>query len=214
MTKLPAYPTWRLTTKRPKKAKPGDEKKPKAFAITGMEPTHSTESMVDHIHSRIERARELMEAAGGPLQEAQAKKGPKVTIYVQGPAGDFAKREAYLVSLHMMPAGKPFLKFIPKRGKKTQAIGLSAYGEGTWLMVEGWGHPNPESLYDPGTERTTGQVTTMRGRYRSRDPRWVEDFWSQIGDRIKGKTIASWRGRKLKILKPNLIPEKEEGSYG
>lgn len=131
-------------------------------------------------------------------------KGPKVTIYSKGPAGNIIRTEGLLTAIHNS-AGWANVAFIPK-GARREAMIMSYYSP-FWMVVEGWGHPEPQGLYDPATERGSGEVTSMRGRYRSQDPRWEKDFYNSLFDKLKSKIIAVHKEGKTKIVKPNLVPE-------
>jgi hypothetical protein len=64
------------------------------------------------------------------------------------------------------------------------------------MVVDGWGHPEPDGLFLPATRSETG-CEVARGRYRSCDPSWVGDFLASAGAELK--PIAMYRDRVLQI---------------
>jgi hypothetical protein len=163
----------------------------------------------------MSRLRELLETRGGYLEEAQkASKGPKVTIYSQGAFGAIDKVEGYLAGVRGHGKGSApgaMVDYVGKRGRKVRTV-WSMYSPFI-MVVEGWGHPDPESLYDPATA-TGGEVTTMRGRRRGTDPGWVDSFLAGPGKKLKSKIVAIFKDGKLSIKKPGVIPKSQEESEG
>ena len=64
------------------------------------------------------------------------------------------------------------------------------------LVLDGWGHPDPDSVWDESTRRVEGVITVVHGRYRSFDSRWQGDFDAKIGAYVaegRGKILADYR---------------------
>ncbi len=115
----------------------------------------------------------------GIHEAAAPAKGEKITIYMTGVAGAITKREGFLKS-----ADRNGITYFPPKARKHAAMVMSYYAP-FWMIVKGWGHPAPDSLFLPPEAGDTPGVTTQKGRYRSSDPRWVEDFFSGPGKHLK-----------------------------
>ncbi len=71
-----------------------------------------------------------------------------------------------------------------------------SYYSSFWMVVEGWGHPEPHGLFLPATQSETG-CEVARGCYRSCDPSWVGDFLAGAGAELK--PIAVYRDGALRM---------------
>jgi len=161
-------------------------------------------------HGIIESEDHLSEATG------EAAKGPKVTIYHKGRGGNILRSEGTLASIWEMPSGSN-VGYIP-RGSKKEDMVMSYYSP-FWMVVEGWGHPKPEGLYDPGEGQTEvgvaphwgpfsiGSVSTGRSRRMSTDPAWVTNFYNGLFEKLRAKIIAVYKDGRLAIVKKSLVPE-------
>lgn len=96
----------------------------------------------------------------------------KVTIYHKGPVG-IGKIEAARVT----EISEHGVTFVLRRGRRPHM--LMSYYTSFWMVVAGWGHPEPDSAMVPLP--SAPGVTVSRSKYRSCDPRWVSDFMEAIG---------------------------------
>jgi hypothetical protein len=113
--------------------------------------------------------RGLVVAIVGGFQLAAAMvKGPKVTIYSKGPAGNVVKKEGFYSD-----ANTGGVTFVPKRGRRETMI--MTYYSPFIMVVMGWGKPDPEGIWGETIQSGPG-ATVQKGRYRGTDPRWVGDF--------------------------------------
>jgi hypothetical protein len=103
--------------------------------------------------------------------------GEKVTIYFKGPAG-ISKKEGVL-----QYADKHGVSFIPKRARKPATI--MSYYDPFWMVVKGHGHPDPGSNFNEPEAGATPGVTVQKGKYRSTDPRWVDDLMAGAAKGLK-----------------------------
>lgn len=98
------------------------------------------------------------------------------TIYFQGGYG-MVKMEVSKLSVELKPYAQydkaVHVEFVP-RGKR-KARGFVQSYRPSLLVLEGWGHPDPDSAFLPPTDQGDG-VATLVGRYSSCDPRWQGDF--------------------------------------
>lgn len=115
-------------------------------------------------------------------------RGNKVTIYCKAPGGCIARTEGYFVRVeeHNCPGGGADVVFI-KKGGRLECTVMSFYSS-FWMVVDGWGHPDPDSLF-LAAERSESGVETARGRYRSCDPRWIADFFAGAGRGLKPRAM-------------------------
>jgi len=125
--------------------------------------------------------------------------GPKVTIYFKAVLG-IGKKEGIV-----QYASKHRVQFMAK-GARTRASVIDSYYSPFFLVVAGWGHPEPDSMWDPAKTSTSGGVTTQHGRYTSTDPRWVDDFLSGPGKGLKPLAML----KDGVFTNPGNIPEGPE----
>ena len=86
------------------------------------------------------------------------------------------------------------VEYIEPRQKRARTF-VDSYKPSV-LVLDGWGHPDPDSAFGP-EEQTAPGVTLSKSRYSSCDPRWQSDFDAKIDAYIaeKGaKVIADMRG--------------------
>lgn len=129
-----------------------------------------------------------------------AKEDPRVTIYFKGALG-FGKVEGRLLSII-----KGGVQYTPRQGSKPRMLGNYYYP--FWMVVEGWNLPDPSAVGYETPQAVPGGAT-RKSKYRSTDPKWIEDFMKEIGNKLKAKAIATQRSGNVKILKKNLVPSTE-----
>lgn len=113
--------------------------------------------------------------AASYLRRLAADRMP-VTIYLKSALG-VSQLEGYLTEVHS-PGG---VSYVPKRGRKERMI--MTYYSPFIMVVKGWGHPDPDSPWQHVSENE--ETVVQKGRYRSVDPRWVEDFLLGPGKALK-----------------------------
>lgn len=118
----------------------------------------------------------------------------KVTIYHKGAAGNILRTEGHLVRIDARETGGADVVFVKKGGRHEVAV--MSYYSSFWLVVDGWGHPQPDDLFLPARETVTGCMVA-RGRYRSCDPAWVQDFMRSVGADLR--PIAMYRDGALQV---------------
>lgn len=106
--------------------------------------------------------------------------GTMVTIYAKGVLG-IDKLEGRLVSVSAHE-----VVFVPARCKRARV--LMSYYAPFWAIVEGVGHPAPDSAWNAPTTSDNG-TTTQTGRMRSTDPRWVAEFRQGAGRELKFRAV-------------------------
>jgi hypothetical protein len=111
----------------------------------------------------------------------------KVTVYVRSEFGMGVKRiEATRLSVEVGPYAQYLsgikVSLLPKRMRRMRGF-TQAYGP-SLVVLEGWGHPEPDGMWDPAKERSEGDVTTSEARYSACDPRWQSDFDAKIDAHI------------------------------
>lgn len=103
----------------------------------------------------------------------------KATMYVRSEFGMGVKKvEVTRLTVEVKPYAQYergiHATFLPKRMRKLRGL-TQAYGP-SLVVLEGWGHPDPDGMWDPATLKSDGEVTTQRARYSACDPRWQSDF--------------------------------------
>src|SRR4051812_40171661 len=98
----------------------------------------------------------------------------KVTLYLQGDlALGLRKVEATGLTVEIRPCAQyqaaVHASFLPKRARRLREISPQT-SRPLLLVLGGWGHPDPDGLWDESTAMDSDSVTTVRGRYRSCDP--------------------------------------------
>lgn len=100
---------------------------------------------------------------------------------------------------HAQYAAAVSFYFVPK-GKRTERFHVET-SRPCAVILDGHRHMDPDGLYDEGTRKTEGTVTTIRSRYRACDPRWQSDFDAKLATYVaegKGKILADFRGHDSK----------------
>ncbi len=105
-----------------------------------------------------------------------------VTMYFRSEMGfGMVKIEAKSCTIEVKPhaqyAAGIYVEFIPK-GKRKARCFVQAYSP-SLVVLDGWGHPDPESPWEPVVERGNG-VSVQVGRYSACDPRWQGDFDAKL----------------------------------
>jgi len=121
----------------------------------------------------------------------------KVTIYSRSEMmGNIIKIEAHLVAhgrkRYAQHHNAPFMTFIPKRKRigRTLHKGYDPY----FIIIEGWGHPEPGSMWLPTDH--SGSLPVKRGKHSGCSPNWVKDFEADLGAYLasdKVTVIADYR---------------------
>lgn len=120
-----------------------------------------------------------------------------VTLYTRGDGslafhGNVHKIECRSLTIRVGPYAQytnaVTVEFTPKGKRRARTMTQT---RADILVLDGFGHPDPDSATVPTVAHTPG-VTVERGRYRSCDPRWQGDFDAKIApyaDRI----VADYR---------------------
>lgn len=105
----------------------------------------------------------------------------RVTVYLMNSLmGNIQKVEARLVDHGRKPFAQytdaVYVHFIPKGKRKVRGYteGYKPYV----LILDGWGHPDPDSMF--GEVDNSGPVPVATGRYRAFDAGWTRDFEAKI----------------------------------
>ena len=114
----------------------------------------------------------------------------KVTLYVRSEFGmGVRKIEATKCEVEVKPYAQYergiFVTLLPKRMRKMRSF-VQAYGP-SLVILEGWGHPDPDGMWDPATKRSDGEVETQQARYSACDPRWQADFDAKLDAYLREK---------------------------
>lgn len=120
----------------------------------------------------------------------------KVTMYFQGMLG-VSKVEATTCAVEVKPYAQytrsVHVEFVP-RGKRKARSFVQSY-KPSLLVLEGWNHPDPDSMFLPAEDH--GDVMVAHGRYSACDPRWQGDFDTKIAaylERSSAKVVHDFRG--------------------
>ena len=99
------------------------------------------------------------------------------------------------------------IDFVPNGKRKASRLVETSHPSA--LVLDGWGHPNPDSMWDESTRRIKGGVGAVEGRYSGFDPRWQSDFDAMIAKYIAGNprvvVLADYRRHNAH----NAIPSPE-----
>jgi len=124
----------------------------------------------------------------------------KVTIYTSSEFfGSFHKYVGKLIDFgtrkYAQYDNAPFVTFIPSKKRKARQI-LKSF-QPMILILEGIGHPDPETIW--GGSKKENDVTVTQSKYSSFDERWSSDFDSLIDKYIQESgvnVIADYRHTK------------------
>lgn len=119
----------------------------------------------------------------------------KVTMYFGSDFGmGIVKIEATRCDVEIKPyaqyAAGVFVEFVPKGKRKPRAF-VQGY-KPSLVVLEGWGHPDPESPWEPAVERGNG-VSVQQSRYSACDPRWQGDFDAKLGAYLEATAADAGR---------------------
>lgn len=137
----------------------------------------------------------------------------KATLYRRGDfLGAIHKIEVRAISVtrekYAQYASAVHVEYIEPRQKRARMFVDSH--KPSVLVLEGWGHPDPDSAFGSEEQAAPG-VTLSRSRYSSCDPRWQSDFDAKIDAYITEKgarVIADMRG--VNTYEP--VPTPAEGA--
>jgi len=119
-----------------------------------------------------------------------AVKGEKVTIYFSSPMGAIDKVEGYLSSV-----SEHTVDFVPKRGRNEATI--MSYYTPFWMVVKGWNLPAIKTTAWRDVRQEKG-VMSATSKYTAYDPRWISDFMTAGGKKLK--PMAIYHNRKLRTF--------------
>jgi hypothetical protein len=121
----------------------------------------------------------------------------QVTIYTSNGSimGNINKREGKLDSFrfgkYAQYPNALFVRYIPKRRRSVYEMTVTPISSSMdVLILEGWGHPNPDGIWDKSTSRSgVAGVTVTEGRYSCFDSGWQKDFDSMIDKYISENNV-------------------------
>jgi hypothetical protein len=124
----------------------------------------------------------------------------KFTMYFNSGLGmGIVKIEATRCEVEVRPyaqyAAGIYVEFVPKGKRKAREF-VQAYSP-SLVVLDGWGHLDPASPWEPAEERDG--VTVQHGRYSACDPRWQGDFNEKLGAYLEatGATVLhDFRGHQ------------------
>lgn len=100
-----------------------------------------------------------------------------------------------------------YARFTPKRKRKERHL-VQAYGP-SLVILEGWGHPEPDGMFLPAEPSKVNpeDVMVSRGRYSACDPRWQSDIFTNSTDPTVAATLIDAEQRLgLKKTAETLAP--------
>jgi hypothetical protein len=121
-----------------------------------------------------------------------------VTLYFRGDfLGNMLKVEARHAKVVLRPCAQypraVHFEWLA-RGKRRARRTLET-SRPTLLVLDGWGHPDPDGAFEVVEERA--DVRVEQSRYRTYDDRWQTDFNARIGAYLaqgNGRVLADLRG--------------------
>jgi hypothetical protein len=101
----------------------------------------------------------------------------KSTIYFKSGFGNIVKLEVKLLGhgtkKYAQYSAAPFVQYIKKRARKPTGF-IQTYRPNI-VIVDGWGHPEPDSMFLEPEISSTG-LAVSKGRYTAFDESWQNDF--------------------------------------
>lgn len=100
---------------------------------------------------------------------------------------------------HAQYATAVHIYFVPK-GKRTEREHVET-SRPRAVILEGFNHMNPDGFFDESTRKTEGDISTVRSRYLSCDPRWQSDFDAKLAAYVaegRGRIVADFRSHDSK----------------
>jgi hypothetical protein len=116
----------------------------------------------------------------------------KVTMYFNSSLGlGITKIEATRCEIEIKPyaqyAAGVFVEFVPKGKRKAREF-VQAYSP-SLVVLDGWGHPDPESPWESEVDRGNGVAVSV-GRYSACDPRWQGDFDAKLSAYLEASSAT------------------------
>lgn len=113
-----------------------------------------------------------------------------VTIYINGGFGNIVKYEGKLIEYgnrkYAQYDNASFASFVPKGKRK--AVGFIKTSHSTMLILPGYNHPEPDSMF--GEAKIDENGTSIReSRYMSFDSRFATDFDAKIDGYLANNNI-------------------------
>lgn len=128
------------------------------------------------------------------VDEAAAAKGEKITVYASGFVG-ISKTEGYMKQVNGKAGsgGSASVEFFKKNARKHASV-VDSYYHPFWMVVKGWGHPDPDSGWE-SPEASASGVVVQKAKYSGASSGPKDDFLSG-----PGKNLKPWAMYKDKIL--------------
>lgn len=141
-------------------------------------------------------------------------KTQKVTIYFRGEMfSNYHKIEATAHAVRLVKyaqySSAVEFTFIPKGARKARGT-VQTY-QPSLLILEGWNHPDPATMFSDPESR--GDVTVQRSRHASCAPEWDSEFNTLIESHITAtgaKVVADFRGHDPYSQIPAVSPCEHE----
>lgn len=123
----------------------------------------------------------------------------RVTIYVASQLGlGIVKIEASAFAHKVGPCAQHgaavHFAFVPKGGRSERTSVEPTHP--SLLVLDGWGHPDPDDVWTEAAPTCSPDVTVQTGRHRSFSPAWRTEFASKIDPYIaagRGRVVADYR---------------------
>ncbi len=116
------------------------------------------------------------------LPEAAAAKGEKITVYFHSMIS-IGKLEGFMKDVS---GNGTFARvnFYKKNARKHSTT-IDSYYNSFWMVVKGWGHPDPDSGWNPAERDPVSGVTTQTGKYMGASSGPQNDFLAGPGRGLK-----------------------------
>jgi hypothetical protein len=85
------------------------------------------------------------------------------------------------------------VRFVPKGKQRTRGIVETFQPE--CIILDGWGHPDPDPKEDESTRREGNGVSSVRCKYSSSDPRWMSALRTKLAGRA---VLRDFQGHEVK----------------